>query len=288
MQEIKPIYEFLLWPNCRNHCKFCFLKKEVESNKEEKEIAIQKAIDFLNSDRYINGSHVLILGGEVFDSSDIFDSLKKLFNLIFEKIDRNEIELLYINTNLIYKKLDLIEYIIQYFSNRNILDRLRFTTSYDLEGRFTPQTEKLMLSNLDYLSNTYSKFVPYVNIILSKAVCNTILENRFSIADFMDKHKCRVNLIPYIIYNEALATDRNHIFKTLLKVDEQIPGYLKSYILNQDLKQKRNLYQYNRLTKELEYRSCGNLSCGHSENYKRYSKAGTCYICDIKELFLND
>lgn len=288
MQKIKPIYEFLLWPNCRNHCKFCFLKKEAESTKEEKEIAIQKAIDFLNSDKFINGSHVLILGGEVFDSPDIFSSLKALFDLIFEKSDKNEIDLLYINTNLIYKKLDLIEYIIQTFSKKDQLDRLRFTTSYDLEGRFTAQTERLMLFNMEYLVDKYPKFIPYVNIILSKAVCSAILSDKLNIAEFMEKHKCKVNLIPYIIYDKALATDRNHIFKTLLKIDEQCPGYLKDYILNQDLKQKRNLYQYNRVSKDLEYRSCDDLECGHSENYKRYSSAGTCYICDIKELFLND
>lgn len=31
---------------------------------------------------------------------------------------------------------------------------------------------------------------------------------------------------------------------------------------------------------------CSLLSCGHSENFKRYTlKANSCFVCDIKYLF---
>ena len=83
MNKIKPIFEFLLWDNCRNDCKFCFQK---QSNNlltdEQKALSINKAIDFLQSDKYVAGSHVLLIGGEIFDSPKIFDRLFLLFDFL--------------------------------------------------------------------------------------------------------------------------------------------------------------------------------------------------------------
>ena len=66
--NIKPITEFLLWDNCNNNCKFCFQRKNPRlfSLDGQKQI-LDNVLSFLNSDDYIKGSHVLVVGGELFD-----------------------------------------------------------------------------------------------------------------------------------------------------------------------------------------------------------------------------
>lgn len=288
MQSIKPIYEFLLWPNCRNNCKFCFLKKEQDNTDQEKISALSSALSFIESDRFKKGSHVLILGGEVFDSPSIHQELNKFFSIIVSKMCSNHIDLLYINTNLIYKKLDALEFLIQQLDSNSLLNKLKFTSSYDLDGRFNKHTEQLMLNNLQYLMNKYARLNTAINIILTQKVCNYIVEDKLNIKEFMDTYKVYVNLIPYIVYDASIAADRNLVFKALSHAEKQCPGYLYSYIKNFDLPQKKLLHKYNKATKQFEYCSCDDLSCGHSENFKKYSTSGTCFICDIKELFLNE
>ena len=75
-----------------------------------------------------------------------------------------EIELLYLNTNLLYEDLELLEGFLENIKQNNLFERLRFTTSYDIEGRFNKNSELLFYKNLKYLhfymlqkSNTLSK-----------------------------------------------------------------------------------------------------------------------------------
>lgn len=286
MSSIKPIYEFLLWDNCNNNCKFCYQKQNYHKLvDDQKRISISKVVEFLDSDKFIKGSHVLIVGGEVFDSPTIFLDINNLVQKLIDKMIANEIDLLYINTNLIYKKLDAIEYLLKQVKNNNLFDRLKFTTSYDLSGRFTQKTECLMLNNLTHIMDTYPECKIIVNMMLSDTLCTRIIDRTFSVKLYCDKYKVGVNLIPYIILDSQLAASRNKIFKALVRIDQEIPGYLKSYISNLDLPQDKLLYFFNAKTNSFEFCSSNLLPCGHSENFKRYSSHNTCFICDLKKLF---
>ena len=282
---IKPIYEFLMWENCRNKCSFCFQQDKNQLTDEQKAKSIDAVKNFIDFDpRYVKGSHVLLVGGELFDSPSIFTCLRPFLQFVISKMVDQTIDLLYVNTNLIYKNMDGLYYLLDLIEQHDLFDRLKFTTSYDIAGRFaSPKTKFLMLSNLDALSTRYPNIRIVVNSMLSLQLCEAIVSGEYNVQSFMNAHHCDVNLIPYIVYDPQLAPTRGLVFKALMTADQQSPGYLKRYIANFDLPQAKELYQYRNGV--LNYVTCPNNPCGHSENFVRYSDKSSCFICDLKRLF---
>jgi hypothetical protein len=286
MKSLKPIYEFLLWDACNNNCKFCFERQNPQRlTLAEREYSIDKLMQVIDSDTFIKGSHLLLMGGEIFDTPTVFDKLKPLIDKVIGMMKVGDIDILYLNTNLIYKKIDILVYLLERLKENDYFSRFQMTTSYDLEGRFTPKTEQLMLHNLEYVRNKYPNCNIAVNTILSNTVCNKILSREWDVKEFAEKYKVNLMLIPYIVLLPSLSASRSKIFKTLKFVDDEIPNYIHSMLLNLDNHQEKRIYRFNPSTKEYEYSSCANSDCGHSINYKTYSTKGTCFVCDLKNTF---
>ena len=297
--KCKNVYEFLLWDNCNNNCSFCFQRKDCQNlNVFQKAKSLKKVLEFLNSDKYIKGSHVLLVGGEIFDNTDGLWSLTQdceklsiwcdFIDEICNKVLIGDIDLLYINTNLLYSDHRLLNWLLVRLSQWNLYDKFKFTTSYDLEGRFhTKEREELFLHNLKELKSP--EIVSHdmnivVNTILTKTTCEKILDGSFNPKEFCDEYKCDINLIPYIIYDEKLSAEPDKIFKALIRTDSLMPGYFVKYFRNIDLNQDKLLYKYNPTSGEYEYCSCKKSECGHSVNFKRFSKDGRCFACVLREL----
>lgn len=286
--DIKPVYEFLLWDNCNNNCKFCFQRKNGNTCTPKDKIKSLNAVSsFLESDEYVSGSHVLLVGGEIFDESNL--SLKVIWmsfiDNIITKMNNQTIDLLYVNTNLLYEDLSLVKYLLTMIGKNDLWDRLKFTTSYDLEGRFSiKKREKLFLHNLYMIKYFYPKCNIVVNTILTKTTCEKILDGGFNPKTFCDEHKCDINLIPYIVYTKELSATRDQIFQSLLKTNELIPGYFQRYSNNLALAQDKLLYKFNKDTNQLDFVSCGHSDCGHSENFKLYSDNSSCFVCDLLQI----
>lgn len=284
-QNYKKIYEFLLWDNCNNNCSFCFQRESPRLfNKEKRKFILDEVISFINSNKFVKGSHILICGGEIFDKSNDFDILIPFFTTLCNYMNEGIIDLLYLNTNLIYSDLKPLITVLNLINDNKLFDRLKFTTSYDLKGRFKKkEDEELMLSNLDFIMTTYSECKTVVNTILTKQVCEAILDDSFNLNSFMNKYRCWINLIPYIVLDKELMGTRQQIFKALKKVDDIVPGYLEKYIPNMSIEQEKLLYMYK--DNAFQFCSCKIAECGHSINFKRYSDKGTCFCCDLKEIF---
>lgn len=285
---MKKIYEFLLWDNCNNNCKFCWQREQPRIyDKEKRKEILDEVIKFIDSDKFEKGSHILVCGGEVFDKPQDFDNLTEFFHKIVDFMERDVIELLYINTNLIYWDTKGLMRLFQMLENShyNLLSRLRFTTSYDIEGRFKNKDSKdLMLANLKYIMDKYPTVHTVVNTILTKPACEAVLSGEFKLDKFMEQYNCWVNLIPYIVLDEELTADRTLIFKTLEHVNNICPGYLEKYVPNMSIKQEKWLYMYK--NNEFQFCSCElSPECGHSANFKKYSKEGTCFCCDLEGVF---
>lgn len=287
--KVKPVYEFLLWENCRNHCSFCFQEEKNQCTEEQKIDSLNKLCQFLSSDQFVKGSHILLVGGELFDtpSFNLSIALKSSIDLIIKLMLKNDIDLLYINTNLIYKKLDVLEYLLSSISSNSLSNRLRFTTSYDIVGRFSSsRSHDLMLRNLSFIKDKYSSINVIINTILTNAACESINSNSFVVRDFEDKYKCKIRLIPYIVKIPELRADKIKVFSTIYKVALSYNNpeeYIKEYIYEFDIKQEKLLYRYNKHS--LEYCTSAKSSCGHSENFKMYSSDNSCFVCDLKALF---
>lgn len=283
--EIKDVYEFLLWDNCNNNCKFCFQRLNPRLfNQETKKKILDGVLAFIASDKFIKESHILVVGGEIFYNLNDRKILLDFFTAIIKKMLSKDIGLLYINTNLVYEDMSCLYDLLKLIDKNNLFDRLRFTTSYDLEGRFkTKYHEELMLSNLQKIKQDYPNCQIVTNIILTKAVCNAILKHTFNTNQFMRNYQCWINFIPYIISDKKLTAERDIIFKTLKQVDNENEGYLDKYIANLDLAQDKKLYMYKNC--QWQFCSCELAECGHAINFKKYSNKGSCFICDLKGLF---
>lgn len=284
--DIKPITEFLLWDNCNNNCKFCFQRKNPRLfSLEEQEQILDNVLRFLNSDEYIKGSHVLVVGGELFDRDRGF--MLPFFEQIIEKMLSDDIDILYLNTNLIYDQTysTMLKPVLKMFDANSLFDRLKFTTSFDIAGRFkTKQARSLVLSNLLLLKDDFPNLRTVVNIILTKQFCESVINEKFDIFHFMESFNVNTNLIPYIVLNKELCADRETIFEALRKINEQHPEYIKQYVDNMDLRHKRYLYAC--YPDNLKLCSCDDSECGHSVNFKKYSDDhGACFVCDLKRVF---
>lgn len=310
---MKKVYEFLIWNNCGNNCTFCHQRSHAKKT-QDKILSPEEQIDSINKcrsflvDKFEKGNHILLVGGEIFDTPNkqVQNALKSLFDQVIDQMLKNEIDLLYLNTNLIYSNTDLLYYFLDKISYHNLFDRLHFTTSYDTVGRFNcPASELLFYKNLKALTDTYENIKIVVNTVLTKnaseKICNDMFgadyllkylkeqgKDKCTIKDWMDYFKVDINTIPYIRLNNAEAPempDKNTVFTTLLHIDSIIPGYLERYANNIGLKQEKLLFEYNKVDKDYIFCSSKNSNCGHSENFKlSFSDSDKCFPCEIKKL----
>jgi hypothetical protein len=277
--------EFLLWGNCTNKCDFCWQCQRRDEtiflNKEEMILSIKETINKLDS---INdGDDVLLVGGEILASYypevDVF--IQGLLYKCVNMIKNNKIRFLYINTNLIYKDKKNLIYLFE--AIRGYEDRLKFTTSYDIYGRFqTEEAEKLFLENLEFIRDFYSKINVVVNCIITKQ----LVESNFNEEDFKEKYKVKyVNFIPYVPIpgNNTMNVEFKDIIKVLARAERKQRGYIDFYIKDYDYNQNKILYQYH---KDRGYEECTSkyLECHHNENFKKILN-GECFICKLKEVF---
>ena len=286
----KPIYEFLLWENCNNHCKFCFQKSKRQLKVAEREKALAAVLRFLDSDQYEKGSHVLAVGGELFYSGVLTEPLRQFYLTLFQKMLVGDIDLLYINTNLLYRDLSPLLVCLEEAAHLNLLPRIRFTSSYDRAGRFRTDNDRLRMElNLDVIRERYPELAVVVNMMLTKPFCEQEIFShrtiRFeTVAEFCHDHQCEVNLIPYIIKKTEFIPSKEEVIKTLLYVEKDMPGYLKRYLANWRLAQEKRLYQYDKDIDDFHFVSSETADCGHSENFKRCFADGECFICFIEKM----
>ena len=283
--KIVDMNEFLLWSNCPNNCDFCWQKKinnpNCILNDEEMISSISKAKQRIAN---LPFGDVLLVGGEIFGlkSREVSEAMVDLIVFIRDRIKSNKIRYLYINTNLLYDSLFLIKVLCSEF--KGMEESLKFTTSYDLKGRFESKIYMKMLfeSNLKTITETYPEINIVVNTILTKDVCNS----DFSVKKFCEEYKVKsVNLIPYIpiYYGDPLTPTYGEIISKLLETDREIPGYFEAYVKNFDLDQTKILWEYHKDIDDFVECTAEYLPCGHNKNFTKILKNGECFICRLKE-----
>lgn len=287
---VKPIYEFLLWDNCTNNCAFCFQRRapRLFSCDFQKKI-LDNVIQLITSNKFEIGSHVLLVGGELFDDSNR-TFIVKFFSKVCNLMKQNCIDLCYLNTNLLYNDVDLLFSVLEVYQHNKLLDRLKFTTSYDIDGRFkTYDREQLFLKNLHSVTSNYKVNV-VTNVILTERLCKQLLTSEFSLSKFSSDNNTSLNLIPYIILDDSLAPSKNLVMQALQYIKTHDIALFKEFIFNLNIKQPRKMFYFKDcndvLSNTLTSCECKLLPCGHSENFKRYTTAkDSCFVCDVNEVF---
>jgi hypothetical protein len=295
--------EFLLWSNCPNNCKFCWQRifddKATWLNEEQKVKSVSLCKDDILS--HPEPCDMLIVGGEVFcdQGAKVNEELSKLFEAVADKVHKGEIRFLYANTSLIYdNKVNLVS-LFEAFDG--IEDSLKFTTSYDLSGRFNRKVESglteddrfgLFYDNLKFIDTNYPRINTVVNTIVTKAVADAVLrpkagEEPYNTHWFLDEYPntvVDVNLIPYIPIKGDTSLDIrfSENVKVLEEAEKRYPGYLIDYVQRLDYNQDKLLLEY-RSDKGYVERTAGAMPCGHNENFNLVSRADDCYICRLKQ-----
>ena len=290
--------EFILWSNCTNRCDFCWQCKMHDiSTILTTEEMIASIFQVYHKIKYeINdGDDVLLVGGEILNSySQATDeAIKMLIDTCVSLVKEDKIRYLYINTNLIYENRTNLDYLLTSFNG--IEDRLKFTTSYDVYGRFNHSFNKEKssaflnwFSNMLYIRNNYPNINVVVNVIITKQ-----LVEKAKVDDWVtDWNMFQTNLgIKYINFIPYIPVEDDHsmdvTFKDIVKVlaaeEKRNPGYINFYINDFDNNQDKILYEYH---KDKGYVECTAKysECHHNENFKKVL-GDECYICKLKEVF---
>ena len=290
--------EFIVWHNCTNQCDFCWQCKKQDKTAFLNHIEMIAAIR-ATEEKILNevndGDDVLLVGGEILNSyNELSDyELHRLLNLCASLIKKDRIRYLYINTNLIYGNRKNLTYLLDLFNG--IEDRLKFTTSYDVYGRFNhvlnttidSLASKIWFNNMLYIKDNYPKINVVVNVIITKQLVEKVPKNWAINWDALQSTLGikYINFIPYIPVEDDRSMDVT--FKDIVKVlaaeEKRNPGYINKYIDDFDLNQDKILYEYH---KDKGYVECTAKysDCHHNENFKKVLD-NECYICKLKEIF---
>lgn len=276
------MYEFVLWSNCCNNCKFCWLKylQNPISTITQKIEAIN-LVD-LKLKEIQNFSDILLVGGEIFEDSRTARNFIGLTYKICQKIIRGEIRYFYINTNLLYEDISFLIEFLDVFEKYDLFDRLKFTTSWDLVGRFRDNlAEELWERNIKLIKSNYPRLNIVTNLILTKSLCSAIINNKFDVVNF-EKEFSAVNLIPYIpvpkdIFDEQPGKEIT--LNAIKKSNIDIQKYINSF----DLKQTKIVYDCS--NSQLTDITESDLPCGHNKNFTRVWEDNSCFICQLKKFF---
>lgn len=290
--------EFILWSNCTNRCDFCWQCKMHDiSTILTTEEMVASIFQVYHKIKYeINdGDDVLLVGGEILNSySQATDeAIKMLIDTCVSLVKEDKIRYLYINTNLIYENRTNLDYLLTSFNG--IEDRLKFTTSYDVYGRFNHSFDKEKSSafldwffNMLYIRNNY----PNINVVVNVVITKQLVE-KAKVDDWVtDWNMFQTNLgIKYINFIPYIPVEDDHsmdvTFKDIVKVlaaeEKRNSGYINFYINDFDNNQDKILYEYH---KDKGYVECTAKysECHHNENFKKVL-GDECYICKLKEVF---
>ena len=290
--------EFIIWHNCTNQCDFCWQCKKQDKTAFLNHIEMIAAIR-ATEEKILNevndGDDILLVGGEILNSYNEFSDyeLHRLLNLCASLIKKDRIRYLYINTNLIYGNRKNLTYLLDLFNG--IEDRLKFTTSYDVYGRFNhvlnttidSLASKIWFNNMLYIKDNYPKINVVVNVIITKQLVEKVPKNWAINWDALQSTLGikYINFIPYIPVEDDRSMDVTfkNIVKVLAAEEKRNPGYINKYIDDFDLNQDKILYEYH---KDKGYVECTAKysECHHNENFKKVL-GDECYICKLKEIF---
>lgn len=277
--------EFLLWSNCTNQCAFCWQCKKKDQSTYLNEEEMVKCINTVEEelDKINVNDDVLLVGGEIlasyYFSVDI--ALQKLIDKCVRLLEKNIIRYLYINTNLLYENRINLTYLLNRING--LEDRLKFTTSFDIYGRFNNKKSKaLFLNNLKYVTTTF----PDVNIVVNSIITKQLVESTFDFDKFKKEYRIKyINFIPYIPVENDRSMDVSFfdIAKVLIKNEKKQSGFIDFYINDLDYNQDKILYEYHK-NKGFKECTAKYLPCHHNENFKKVT-GDECYICKLKDVF---
>lgn len=185
--------QYALWLDCSNGCEFCCNKKQKDLNKIDSLTDILKRLDDQQVNQY---NEIGFIGGEFFDKEIADPDVKQLFYKLFEKVAKLNKDKIYFTTALIYDIDKLLIPFLDYLRQLNLLEKCLLCTSYDIKHRFhTKEKQNLWIKNVNTIHQLYPQLRIHTQIIVTQYFIDAVLNNEFSITQFQEKYKTRIDYI---------------------------------------------------------------------------------------------
>ena len=320
MSNIKQ-FQFELWQECNNLCKFCFLGQENRKTVDEMKLNNLKRLkDIILDKEYISQyDNISLIGGEFFQGQLRNPEVKKRFfeiiDIIFDKMDKGEIHSSWIAATLtIGEQTDLYELLEKYSKTESYKKYTPYTdnnglwicTSYDTIGRFhTKEAEENWKFHMKRISELYPNVKKNTCSILTQDLMEKYNNNEIMFEQFCSEYKTSIFFKPP---DWGLLKDK-------FEMEERVPGFFpkkktaqkfftKLLMKEGDLAQKimNNTYRSDILVKNYnngEYTYCKRsktekneygtskfdlLPCEHYKMYQSYIDSDDCIKCDLEEM----
>lgn len=238
-------YELILdlWNSCNNRCAFCYnqtllhLPRDIKSH-------LSTCNDILNSVFIENFNLLRFLGGELFDGAIDKLDVRNEFNTLLESalslIKNGQIKKLNLLTNLIYESRKDLEYTLQYFEKNGVIDHIDISSSYDVAGRFTEESEKYWWDNLLWIENNYPEMRIDVGMIITEPFIKQVTKEWLD--DFFERGNGKINLNfneldTALIKNTKFNSPYKHLFpkrEDFIKFLKNLKSWGYLYILKED------------------------------------------------------
>ena len=210
MKSHNGFIQFQLWRECQQKCAFCYNN---ELNEVDKLFVLDFAIDRLTKDDIgTEYTQVGFIGGEFFagqlKTQPIKDKFHKLIDSCISLIDTGKVSRVYITTNLMYRKLDQLEEVIDKFVDAKCLDKLMICTSYDTKYRFpSSKVELLWKYNVDALHSKYPGLDIHVETILTEHFISSVVGGEFNTRQFCDQFRVSIDFIDCQYFAKNMTKD---------------------------------------------------------------------------------
>lgn len=199
MTSQKTNHELLvfLWNHCNNRCIFCYnqtlyhLPLDIKTH-------LKTCNDMLNSNFMEEFNYLRLLGGELFDGAidqlNIRDEFYNILESCLKLIKEGKIDKLNFLTNLIYKDNKDLRDTLKFFSDNGVIDHIDMSSSYDIAGRFTEESEQWWWDNIKWLNKTYPILKVDVGIIMTQPFITTVTKEWIDNFYKRSNYSCNIKL----------------------------------------------------------------------------------------------
>lgn len=325
MTMTKKVFQYEVWKECHNHCKFCFLAEDILHTPDCVKLnGVKNTIKQIKEDvENKNLDGVGIIGGDFWQgeisTEEIREKFFEMLKLCFDYLKEGKISEVWLSATLtigeqkdLYRAIDMYYETIPDEEKEN--KRLWICTSYDTIGRFHSQK---MLDNWEYhmknIAQKYPKVLKNTSLIITKDLVNKTLADEFDFTKFEQEFDTNIYMKTPSHYfpdweegkrrfNEEIVGDffleRKPTIEFLQKISTEVPDILNK-IMNNDYRAEllvghSNTDEFYDMIRDQEDRH-KNISCDtdgeHAEKAQMmacgHEKQYKCYI-DSDRCFMCD
>lgn len=190
--------QYLLWPDCKMGCPFCFLRGSKFFNASQKIQRLKHLQQCLADDVNDGCIDLSLIGGEIFDGQleegDVKEEFYKLLNLVCELHSSSKIRRLMLATSLAF---DIDKWLIpalSYLKQNSMLDSTLVCASYDTAYRFNDKSLASWESSMKKLVSMREVNL-HIEMILTRDAIRKIMNGQLDLQAFGEKHHARVDFI---------------------------------------------------------------------------------------------